>query len=453
MTAIRKNLTNFVAIIVLIVIAAGVSYYILQEQRLRIPYLEEEPFRLKAEFATGQAVTPGQGQTVRVAGVRVGDIGKVELKEGRAVIGMDLDREYEDLVHTNATAYLRPKTGLKDMFIDLDPGSAEAPKAKAGFTIPISATLPDVNPDEIWAVLDGDTRDYLRLLVDGAGRGLQGRAGDLRDVFRRFEPTHRDLAAVNGEVATRRRNLRRLIRSLNLLNGELAKRGDDLAGLIDSSATVLRSFASEEQSISAGVRELPTALSQTTDTLGRVERFANVLRPAATKLRPAARKLDPANRAVRPLATAATPVLRDAIRPFVRDARPLVRELRPAAGRLADATPALTRAFVRLNHLFNLAAFNPEGREDPAKASRQEGYLFWIAWLNHMAIQVFSSADAHGTFRPVTLGAPCSSIQQIVDDQPELEFLAMLTPIITESAACGTQTAAGRAAAKKKGGR
>ena len=60
---------------------------------MRFPLIEDEPFRLEGEFATGQAVTPGQGQTVRVSGVRVGDISKVELEDGRAIITMDLDRE------------------------------------------------------------------------------------------------------------------------------------------------------------------------------------------------------------------------------------------------------------------------------------------------------------------------------------------------------------------------
>ena len=53
-------------------------------------------------------------------------------------------------------------------------------------------------------MLDADTRDYLKLLVTGAGRGLDGRGKDLREVFRLFEPTHRDLARVNAAVATRR---------------------------------------------------------------------------------------------------------------------------------------------------------------------------------------------------------------------------------------------------------
>ena len=72
----------------------------------------------------------GQGQTVRVAGVRIGDIGAVELKDGRAIVRMDIDRKYEDMVHTDATALLRPKTGLKDMFIQLDPGTDGAPRGE-----------------------------------------------------------------------------------------------------------------------------------------------------------------------------------------------------------------------------------------------------------------------------------------------------------------------------------
>jgi hypothetical protein len=82
-----------------------------------------------------------------------------------------------------------------------------------------------------------------------------------------------------------------------------------------------------------------------------------------------------------------------------------------------------------------MAAFNPRGREDPSSAERQEGYLFWAAWLQHMATQLFSSSDAHGVFRPVTLGAPCATVTQLIDEEPEMEFLMMLTPILTEACA------------------
>jgi phospholipid/cholesterol/gamma-HCH transport system substrate-binding protein len=433
---IRKHARSFLAIIGLVAVAAAVSVYILNEQRMRFPW-EPAPLRLKAEFPTAQAVTAGQGQTVRVSGVRIGDIGDVDLEGGKAVVEMVIDPQYKGMIRTDAHALLRPRTGLKDMFIELEPGSDHAPAAKAGYTIPISATAPDVNPDEILAELDSDTRDYLKLLIGDAGRGLAGRGLDLRELLRRFEPTHRDLARVNSAVATRRENLRHLVTSLDTLNGELAKRGDDLAGLVDSSAAVMHEFASEDASVAAAVGELPGALRQTTDTMTRLASYAKLLGPTAQHLRPAARALAPANDAVRPLATEATPLLRNDIRPFVREARPVVRDLRPAARNLSAATPALTRSFAAINHFLNLAAYNPGGREDPGKDDRQEGYLFWAAWVQHMATQLFSSSDAHGTFRPVTIAAPCATIKQIVQEEKPLEFLAMLTPILTDSAACG----------------
>ena len=81
-TAIRKHLRDFIAITVLVVAALVATYIIVQQQRLRIPILEEKPFTLKAEFQTAQAVVPGQGQTIRVAGVRIGDVQNVELEHG-----------------------------------------------------------------------------------------------------------------------------------------------------------------------------------------------------------------------------------------------------------------------------------------------------------------------------------------------------------------------------------
>jgi phospholipid/cholesterol/gamma-HCH transport system substrate-binding protein len=425
-TAIRKHAKEALAVLGLIVAAACVLLYLLDQQRMRFLW-EESPLRLKAEFSTAQAVTAGQGQTVRVSGVRIGDIGDVELRDGRAVVEMVIDPEYEGMVRTDARALLRPKTGLKDMFIDLEPGSKEAPAAEAGFTVPISATAPDVNPDEILSELDAETRDYLKLLIGDAGSGLEGRGLDLRELLRRFEPTHRDLARVNSEVAERRGNLRRLITSLNQLNDELASRGDDLAGLVDSSAAVMRRFAAEGANVSAAVGELPGALEQTTETMGKLERYGRLLGPTAERLRPAARAL----------AIETTPLLRNDIRPFVREARPVVRDLRPAADDLAKATPDLTNVFTRVNRFLNMLAFNPIGREDPGDAARQEGYLFYLAWAQHMATQLFSSSDAHGVFRPVTIAAPCATIEQLAKEEPELEFLTSLTPILADSAACG----------------
>ena len=115
-------------------------------------------YEVEAELSTAQAVVPGQGQTVNVAGVKVGEVGTVELEDGRAVVNMQIKDEYKP-IYKDATILLCPKTGLKDMFLALDPGTrgggGAAPRA-SGFVS--GNTLPDVNPDEVLAALDADTR-------------------------------------------------------------------------------------------------------------------------------------------------------------------------------------------------------------------------------------------------------------------------------------------------------
>jgi phospholipid/cholesterol/gamma-HCH transport system substrate-binding protein len=435
-TAISKHIKDFAAIVGLAVVALAVAGYVLAHQRMRFPLIQKAPYELKAEFSTAQAVTPGQGQTVRVSGVRIGDVSKVDLSEGRAIVTMEVDPQYKDIVHTDASALLRPKTGLKDMFVELNPGTKSAPVAKAGYTIPVKNTLPDINADEVYSALDSDTRDYLRLLISGAGEGLHKRGGDLQEVFRRFEPTHKDLALVNKYVALRHRNLRRLIHQLNVLNGALAQKGDDLAELVTTSSATFRALASQDQNITRAVGDLPGTLQQTTQTFGKVKTLADVLGPAVTKLRPTVRALDSANKAVTPFAKEAAPILRTEIRPFIRDARPVVRDLKPASKNLKTATPDLTRTFTVLNHLFNMVGFNPNGKEGPDNAKRDEGFLFWIAWLDHDGASLFSSSDANGPFRPVTLGAPCTTLKQTGDANPPLGMI--LAPALADPHVCGS---------------
>ena len=435
--AIVKHARDFAAIVLLGVIAALVGVYVLHAERFRFPLFESTQFTLKAEFSTAQAVTPGQGQTVRVSGVRIGDVSGVSLHGDLAVVSMAVDPQFKGLVRTDANALLRPKTGLKDMFVEIVPGSGRAPVAPAGFTIPVANTLPDVNPDEILAALDQDTRDYLQLLVQGAGEGLRGGGTQLQDVFARFEPTHRDLARVTRLVGRRHAHLARLVHSLSLIDQELARHTPEIKTLVTAGSQALGAIASEQSSLGAAVHELPGALRQTTRALGKVRTFADVLGPTAVALAPVATSLTAADRALAPFLRETTPIVAQQIRPFVRAARPVVRDLTPAASSLATATPDLTGAFTVLNHLFNLLAYNPFG-DGKYDATKDGTYLFWLAWLGHNGDAVFSSADANGPFRALTQTTTCTTLRSLVTAVPQLPFLGNLAGVLSNPALCGS---------------
>jgi phospholipid/cholesterol/gamma-HCH transport system substrate-binding protein len=417
--AIRDHLRDFLAVLGLFVIAVGVGGYILSQQRLRFPLVEDKPRHVWVELQNAQGVTPGQGQTVRVAGMRVGDVGTVELHEGRARVRLDLDSEHDGLVRRDASVLLRPRTGLKDMFLALDPGSRSEPAVPEGSTIRVDNTLPDVNSDEILAMLDADTRAYLKLLIGGAGKGLRGRANDLREVFRRLGPLHRDLAAINREVVKRRRNLARLIHNYGSTVSRLGREDEDLTELVRKASHVFARLAQEDARISAAVQRLPGALAQTEEALVNVRELGEVAGPAFRALRPAVAQVDEANAELRPLAEKGEPILRTKLRPFVRTAQPVVDDLLPAARNLSQASPDLRESFYEINRFFNMAAHNPGGREPltgdtERDRAREEGLLFWLAWVSHNSNSLFSTADASGPFRRIILLATCTTYQQLL---------------------------------------
>jgi phospholipid/cholesterol/gamma-HCH transport system substrate-binding protein len=405
--AMRKHISELVAVLGLVVLAAAVAIYVLSQQGFRFPLVEDAPKHIAIELSDAQAVEPGQGQTVRVAGVEVGRIAGVELDEGVAVVDVELEKEHEDLVREDATALLRPKTALKDMFIEVSPGTGRV--LGEGARIQTQNTLPDIDPDEIYEALDADTRPYLKLLVSGAGEGLRGRGDDLRQVFRRLEPVHRDLARVTRATARRRTALKRLVNRYGLLMAELGRHPEDLRRLVSASNAVFDSLATEEANISTSVARLPGALRASERALAEVRDFAPLLGDTLEALREPVRALPATNAALTPFLEDTTPVLREEIRPFVRVAGPFTDDLRLAARDLSRATPDLTTALEQTNRFFNMGAYNPGGAEGLGGLSvadqraRNEGFLYWLAWTAQNGVSLFSTADGQGPWRRVTI--------------------------------------------------
>jgi phospholipid/cholesterol/gamma-HCH transport system substrate-binding protein len=446
MRQIRKQLPVFVAIICLLVGSLGIVAYLLSQQRFYlpawVPLIGTDFYEVKAELPTGQAVVPGQGQTVNIAGVKVGEVGDVTLENGRAVVTMQIQDEHKP-IYRDASVLLRPKTGLKDMLLALDPGTEQAGALEEGSRVRVANTLPDVNADEVLAQLDGDTRAYLEILLSAGGTAFDDEATgadaryqqtaqqDLREVFKRFEPTARDGKRISDKLIARRRNIERVIHNFQELSTALGERDDQLASFVDSANRNFEAFAAEEASLRAALREFPSALSQTTTTLQKTEQLAAQLGPALERLRPFARELAPALRKTRPFLRDTTPIIRDQIRPFARDVPPTVRDLRRAAAKLAPATPRLTRSFKVLNQFFNILAYDPPGGIQP--------FLFWSAWGAHNGATLWAQQDAHGPVRRGVVLVGCATydaLDQVTVGSPQLGTAVQFLNLPPEREVC-----------------
>ena len=434
-TAIRKHRWDFIAVLGIFVVALAVGSFILGHQRFYlpkwVPIAGTDFVSYKAEFATAQSVTPGQGQSVDIAGVPVGELTKVELQGGRAVITMKIRRKYAH-VYQDATALLRPKTGLNDMIVELTPGTRRAGEIDhAKQTIPITQTLPNVNTDEFLAALDGDTRSYLQLLVAGGGEALGGNGKNLSATFRRFEPTNRDIEKITKALAVRRDNIARSIHNFKQLTEAVGAKDQQLAGLVDASNAVFASFARHDAKLRETLSLLPDTLKSTDVAVQKADELGKTLGPTLGALRPGARALGPSLKQSRPFFKATTPVLQNQLRPFARDALPTVKVLRPAARDLAALTPNLTSVLKTANYLLNTAAYNPPGDD--------EGYLFWISWLNHIGPTVFSTQDAHGPIRRGALFFSCDGLgllDTLKTVNPQLGTIIGLTNAPTRADVC-----------------
>jgi phospholipid/cholesterol/gamma-HCH transport system substrate-binding protein len=393
--AIRIHRGDFAAIVVLVLLAVFVTGFIFLHQPSFT--FGKDYYTVKAEFASGAAVTAGQGQTVDIAGVEVGQVGGVTLDNGRAVVTMNIFKKYAP-IYRNATVLLRPRTPLKDMYLELYPGTPNAGTVPDNGMLAAGATNPDVDFTQILSSLDSDTRDYLLLLLAGGAQAFQDHGPGqvipspaavvaLRGVFKRFAPLNRDTATFTRLLALRRRNIMRSIHGLQAVATALGSVETELTSLINSSNTNFRAIASQAGNLQTALTLFPATLQQSTETFGKLKGFATQSGLAARNLLPFAHALAPALIASRPLFSDTTPVIQNQLRPFAVAVQPVANVLAPAATQLARATPPLARSVGVLNALLNTLAYQPRG---------EPGYLYWGSWLSHIANSLTSQADAQG---------------------------------------------------------
>jgi virulence factor Mce-like protein len=396
-----------VAGIVLLVLA---SYFVFTKQ---LPFTHR--YTIKAVVANSNLLAPSS--PVRIGGVTVGKV----TSTGRyrdtdlALVTMQLDNTSQE-IHSDATIAIRPRLFLEgNFYVQLSPGTPDAPALTDGGTIPVEHTSDPVQLDQVLDSLPSDVRFELRQALKGFGQALD--APPTAAENRRLDPAVRGLTggqAINRTFNTSAQSLRDSAIVSEALTGP---GGDQLSEVISGFARASAGLARADGQLTALISNFDQTLQATAAQQQGLRHTVQLLGPTAENASTAFSALDAALPATERFSTelatgvAQLPETITAAYPWLAQARPLLSgsEL---GGLLHELAPA-TRSLAELTHdelqfLPQIDAFDrcitgvflPTGNlvvDDGSLSTGVPNYQeFWYAMVGQAAEG--QGADGNGNF-------------------------------------------------------
>lgn len=194
------------------------------------------------------------GDSVRVAGIRVGTVDKVSLQPDKTVlVSFDADRT---AALTNGTrADVRYLNLVGDRYLDLTTGPGASTILAAGAQIPVERTSPALDLDLLLGGLRPVTQGLdphdVNALTQSLLQVLQGQGGALQSLFSHTSSFTADLAD-NDQI------VQQLIDNLNTAIGTLTKSGDQFAATVDRLHSFVGQLAADRDPVGAAITALDT---------------------------------------------------------------------------------------------------------------------------------------------------------------------------------------------------
>jgi len=277
-----------------------------------------------------------EGDEVRVAGVRFGEVRRVEPHPQGAAVDMELDRG-----PVGAGARLRVRIrGLSAVpYVELDRGDLSRPVPR-GATIPRQRTTASTELVDVLDVFDPPTRASLRRVAPTLGAGVAGRGRDVNATLADLGPALGGVTPLLSALSPRRGALREAAFDARLVLRALAPSGSrELEALLPDAATTVETLADRSQGIEESVRLMPLAEDEAVRTLPLADATLRQARGALVELRPGLRSLRDALPSLRRLLSEeeglrAAARLARAAEPVLAESRPLLVALRPVTAAL-----------------------------------------------------------------------------------------------------------------------
>jgi phospholipid/cholesterol/gamma-HCH transport system substrate-binding protein len=203
------------------------------------------------------------GDSVRVAGIRVGTVNGVSLQPDKKVaVKFDADR---GVVLTQGTrAGVRYLNLVGDRYLELVDGPGSTKRLPAGSQIPVDRTSPALDLD----LLLGGLRPVIRGLnardVNALSSALlqvfQGEGGTLESLFSKT-------ASFSNALADNDQTVQQLIDNLNTVVATLAKDGGKFSGAIDRLERLITGLSDDRTTVGAAIDSLSNGTASLADLL------------------------------------------------------------------------------------------------------------------------------------------------------------------------------------------
>ena len=305
-------------------------------------------YEVQATFESASGLRPDS--PVRIAGVNVGKVVKVDAEEGtdNAVVTMEIADDGRPIA-TDATAKIRPRIFLEgNFFVDLQPGTPGADELDDGGMLRVTQTATPVQLDQVLTALQSDTRQDLQEVIDGLGSALSDEpsaeddaqadpsargetaAESFNDAYDDIGPAEKAQAQVNEAFlgTEPERDLGRLVDGLARTAAGLARNEVQLADLVTNFNVTMAALASESGNLQASIRELPLTLTAANDAFDALNAAFPPTRAFAREILPGVRETPATIDAALPWIAQATPLMSEAeLQGLVADLSPLTRDL------------------------------------------------------------------------------------------------------------------------------
>jgi phospholipid/cholesterol/gamma-HCH transport system substrate-binding protein len=189
------------------------------------------------------------GDPVKLAGVRVGSVGSVELVAGYAVVTFAVDRDVE--LPTDSTVSVQAQDLLGRRLLRLDPGSAASLLADGGeVTDTRSAVHLGDLVNELGPLLEAVRPDQVNALVSALNEAVAGNRETIAGLTT-------DLASVLDTAASRSATIASLTDDYGLLVEEVAQRDTSIQRLLDNLVLLTETFQASEDVLVEALDTLP----------------------------------------------------------------------------------------------------------------------------------------------------------------------------------------------------